>query len=298
MPTDLRAWARPLTPSPRAVQLRIYRIWSFQGILERSTALPFFYIIIVRNVLLVLTVTHIFACIFFFITYYDYYARFETLDGAAYDAALASEYEEETWFGVEPAVFVREWSTGERYLRALYWSMTTFTTVGYGDFSPRTLVEQGFVTVRPPPPPPPQALPRLLDPGSLGGLPAHMASSRSFVAVRRRGVVCAGRSRRGCARQQGAALQSACGGAERMHTQPGQARGDMRAPALLRFSCAVAAFDSDPCRALQRPPALAATGVCAQSGCEQGLPCTAVSRVNNIALSLTVPMTSLDKHGG
>lgn len=134
-----------LTPPPPRLQLRVYRVWSFQTILERSSSLPFFWIIITRNILLVLTVTHIFACIFFFITYYSYYAAFETRDDVFEDP---EEYEEQSWFGIEPQDFRDNWSTGERYLRSLYWSMTTFTTVGYGDFSPQTHWEQGFVTVR------------------------------------------------------------------------------------------------------------------------------------------------------
>lgn len=32
-----------------------------------------------------------------------------------------------------------------RYIKSLYWSMTTFTTVGYGDYSPQNIEEQMFV---------------------------------------------------------------------------------------------------------------------------------------------------------
>ena len=44
---------------------------------------------------------------------------------------------------------------GEQYVWVLYWTLTTMTTIGYGDVSPLTQGRMGHKTPPPPPPPPP-----------------------------------------------------------------------------------------------------------------------------------------------
>lgn len=119
-------------------------MWRLQHTLQRSTNIPFFWIIILRNVLLVLTVTHLFATIFFFIANYSYYYDVE-ISG---DEAGKANFEESSWFGIDPAE-IKEWGAFEKYVRSMYWSMATFATVGYGDISPVTTAEQVYTVVRP-----------------------------------------------------------------------------------------------------------------------------------------------------
>lgn len=126
------------------LQLRAYRLWKVQQVLQRYTNISSFWIIIFRNIALVVTVTHLFACMFFFIAHFNYYVNFQGVEGEIDD----DSYEEASWFGVHPEK-MREWSAVEKYVRSMYWSMTTFTTVGYGDISPVTTPEQAYVVVCP-----------------------------------------------------------------------------------------------------------------------------------------------------
>lgn len=128
------------------MQLRLYRVWRLMWTLERTGIVSLLTFTLWRNVQLVLGITHLFACLFYFMAEYHFYSDFVALpDG---DPALAADAEDEAWFQLTPAE-LRGWSTYERYVRSLYWSVTTLTTVGYGDFSPVTVGEQIFVTVCP-----------------------------------------------------------------------------------------------------------------------------------------------------
>ena len=49
-----------------------------------------------------------------------------------------------TWIGLLSPNF-REMSLGFRYISAMYWSMTTMTTVGYGDLHAVNTVEMVFI---------------------------------------------------------------------------------------------------------------------------------------------------------
>lgn len=58
-----------------------------------------------------------------------------------YFLARARHFGVDTWLG--PVLFENETSF-ERYVTSLYWSITTFCTVGYGDFKPCNLAEKIF----------------------------------------------------------------------------------------------------------------------------------------------------------
>lgn len=130
-------------------------MWQLLWGLERTGIVSFLSFTVFRNVQLVLSVTHLFACLFYFMADYHFYSSFAALPDS--DPVLAEDAADLAWFQLTP-LELRGWSTYERYVRSLYWSVTTLTTVGYGDFSPVTVNEQVFVTVRFRPPPP-SALP-------------------------------------------------------------------------------------------------------------------------------------------
>ena len=62
-------------------------------------------------------------------------------------------FEEDTWIGANlpdianadnlDDINYREW---HKYVYSLYWSITTMTTVGYGDFSPKNITEVIFAS--------------------------------------------------------------------------------------------------------------------------------------------------------
>lgn len=74
---------------------------------------------LIRNLSVALFVTHFSACIMYFLARLD-------------------DFSDNTWLGP----LVLDLNGFERYCTSLYWSITTFTTVGYGDFSPVNYVEQ------------------------------------------------------------------------------------------------------------------------------------------------------------
>lgn len=102
--------------------VRIYRVADFFSILQYNRKISLISLTLIRNFSAALVWTHIWACIMFFI-------------------ARESAFGQDTWLGSEEVV---EMSSFENYIISLYWSVVTFTTVGYGDFSPRTSIEQIF----------------------------------------------------------------------------------------------------------------------------------------------------------
>jgi hypothetical protein len=71
------------------MQFRLYRVWNFQAVVERAASLPHSAVIIARNLLLCLAVCHVSGCFFYFITYYDYYRKFEFME----DTKTLDDYE-------------------------------------------------------------------------------------------------------------------------------------------------------------------------------------------------------------
>jgi len=105
--------------------VRLHRFHLFFSILQYSSKVPLTTLTLMRNFSAALLWTHVWACIMFFI------ARESAFD------------EDNAWLGPS----VSESSVFEQYVLSLYWSVVTFTTVGYGDFSPVSSVEQIFGVV-------------------------------------------------------------------------------------------------------------------------------------------------------
>lgn len=100
--------------------VRMYRLKQLFDILQYSTKISLMWLTLTRNFSAALAWTHFAACIMYFI------ARQYSFD------------EDETWIGGS----LTGLNAVERYLTSLYWSVVTFTTVGYGDFSPVNAAEQ------------------------------------------------------------------------------------------------------------------------------------------------------------
>jgi ankyrin repeat protein len=100
--------------------VRLHRVKKVFDILQYSTKISLMTLTLTRNFSVALVWTHFSACIMYFLS------RQRSFD------------EETTWIGGQ--------FTGldgyERYVTTLYWSVVTFTTVGYGDFSPVNSAEQ------------------------------------------------------------------------------------------------------------------------------------------------------------
>lgn len=93
--------------------VRLHRMKHLSDILQYNARVSLLWFTLIRNFAVVLCVTHVEACIMYFL-------------------ARLRNFGEETWLGP----IVEDMTGFERYVTALYWSIVTFCTVGYGDFSP------------------------------------------------------------------------------------------------------------------------------------------------------------------
>lgn len=84
---------------------------------------------IVRNLVFVLYVAHWAACGLYYIA--------RVGDGGAGFGRFGAG----TWIGREPEKLASLTSTPQRFLVSLYWAVTTFATVGYGDWFPVSVPE-------------------------------------------------------------------------------------------------------------------------------------------------------------
>jgi ankyrin repeat protein len=101
--------------------VRLYRVKQLFAILQTATEISLLTLTLTRNFGFVLLWTHFNACIMYFI------ARQFSFDP------------DQTWIGQKRVEGLTEF---ERYTTSMYWSVVTFTTVGYGDYSPVNSREQ------------------------------------------------------------------------------------------------------------------------------------------------------------
>ena len=100
--------------------VRLRRMQLVFEILQYNPNISLMWLTLTRNFCFALVWSHFAACVMYFI------ARQYDFDP------------DQTWIGGS----LEGLNGRERYLTSLYWSVTTFTTVGYGDFSPVNSVEQ------------------------------------------------------------------------------------------------------------------------------------------------------------
>ena len=100
--------------------VRLHRVVQLFGMLQYSTKISFMSLTLTRNFSFALVWAHFSACVMFFISRVQGFG------------------EEDTWIGGS----ITGMTGFEMYVTALYWSIVTFTTVGYGDYSPVNAAEQ------------------------------------------------------------------------------------------------------------------------------------------------------------
>eukprot|EP00577_Skeletonema_sp_RCC1716_P005459 CAMPEP_0113375926 /NCGR_PEP_ID=MMETSP0013_2-20120614/2360_1 /TAXON_ID=2843 ORGANISM="Skeletonema costatum, Strain 1716" /NCGR_SAMPLE_ID=MMETSP0013_2 /ASSEMBLY_ACC=CAM_ASM_000158 /LENGTH=760 /DNA_ID=CAMNT_0000257981 /DNA_START=359 /DNA_END=2638 /DNA_ORIENTATION=+ /assembly_acc=CAM_ASM_000158 len=105
--------------------IRLYRIKKLFQELRNNLCVNLLTFTLLRNFLVVVVACHVQACIMYFL-------------------ARAQHFGKDTWLG--PFLYKSE-SSFERYVTSLYWSITTFCTVGYGDFRPTNPVEKIFGSI-------------------------------------------------------------------------------------------------------------------------------------------------------
>lgn len=94
--------------------VRSYRVFKLFRILQYNSHVSFTGLTLIRNFSFAIVWSHMAACAMYFI-------------------ARQFDFSDHTWLGSK--LDVAFLSTFERYVVALYWSIVTFATVGYGDFS-------------------------------------------------------------------------------------------------------------------------------------------------------------------
>jgi hypothetical protein len=98
---------------------RAHRLKPLSDRLQYSARVSLLAFTLLRNLAAVLVVTHAAACSMYFL-------------------ARLHQFDDHTWLG--PAV--QNMTVLQCYVTSLYWSVVTFCTVGYGDFSPVNVSEQ------------------------------------------------------------------------------------------------------------------------------------------------------------
>ena len=99
--------------------LRLHRLRKLSTFLQYDARVSLLWFTLTRNFAAVLALTHMEACLMYFL-------------------ARLRDFDEETWLGP----LVTDMTGFDRYVTSLYWSIVTFCTVGYGDFSPSNSIEQ------------------------------------------------------------------------------------------------------------------------------------------------------------
>ena len=100
--------------------VRLHRIAKLSDILQYDARVSLLWFTVLRNLAVVLVSTHMEACLMYFL-------------------ARLHNFDDDTWLGPH---LVHTMTGFQRYITALYWSIVTFCTVGYGDFSPGNALEQ------------------------------------------------------------------------------------------------------------------------------------------------------------
>mmetsp|Transcript_32444 Transcript_32444/g.44993 ORF Transcript_32444/g.44993 Transcript_32444/m.44993 type:complete len:609 (-) Transcript_32444:105-1931(-) len=89
--------------------------------------------------------THVTACMWHFVHQINIPVDEDGLNGSTFEDAIQGETI--TWLMAYRPDEWRHLTLSSRYLMSIYWTMTTFTSVGYGDIVPTNDTELGFVTV-------------------------------------------------------------------------------------------------------------------------------------------------------
>ena len=107
--------------------LRMYRVRRMMSEFERNSNLPYLVLLSIKFALLIGLAAHWSACLLYYI-------------------ARIQEFNENTWvYAVDPEL--PNMAFYDVYTTALYWSVVTLTTVGYGDISPVSTSERAVAMV-------------------------------------------------------------------------------------------------------------------------------------------------------
>jgi CRP-like cAMP-binding protein len=101
--------------------VRLHRIPKISEIIQYNARVSLLYFTLLRNFTVVMSCVHCEACGMYFL-------------------ARLQDFDDSTWLGPK----VQGMTTFQRYVTSLYWSIVTFCTVGYGDFSPSNSSEMLF----------------------------------------------------------------------------------------------------------------------------------------------------------